>query len=121
MCRRPHVGFSRAIRRISWRSSGSSLGRRLASGLPVPVALETSAMPGQHRGGLDDDETGPPGGPETGQPDPEDAVPSRQTGSGHGSLEDQELMAERQFSRATAAAPKTKTRRNVHSPIMNII
>ena len=35
---------------------------RLASGLPVPVALEASAVPGQHRGGLDDDETGPPGG-----------------------------------------------------------
>ena len=31
---------------------------RRGSGLPVPVALEASAVPGQHRGGLDDAETG---------------------------------------------------------------
>jgi hypothetical protein len=33
MRRRPQVGFSRAIRRISWQSSGSSLGRPTGLGL----------------------------------------------------------------------------------------
>ena len=51
-------------------------------------------MPRQNRGGLDDDEAGAPVGPESGQPDPEDPVPSRQMGSDHGSLKDEKLMAE---------------------------
>jgi hypothetical protein len=84
---------------------------RIWPGLPVPVALEASAVPGQHRGGLDDDETGPPGGLETGLPDPEDPVPSRQTGSGHGSLEDQELMvAERQILDGYGRSPEEQAR-----------
>jgi hypothetical protein len=44
--------------------------------------------------------------PETGQPDPEDPVPSRQTGSSHGSLEDQELMAERQILDGYGRSPE---------------
>jgi hypothetical protein len=55
------------------------------------------------------------------QPDPEDPVPSRQTGSGPGSLEDQELMTERQILEGYGRSPEERTRRNVHSPITNTI
>ena len=51
-------------------------------------------MPGEDGGGLHDDEAGAPVGPDAGQSDPEDPVPPRQMGSDHGSLEDEELMAE---------------------------
>jgi hypothetical protein len=47
----------------------------------------------------------------------QDPVPSRQMGSAHRPLEDQELMAQRQFSRATAADPKNTARRKVQKPI----
>ena len=65
-------------------------------GLPPPVELETLAVPGQDRGGLDDGQAGPPTGPEVGQPDPEpeDPVPSSEPWSGDGALKDRELMAQ---------------------------
>ncbi len=63
-------------------------------GLPPPVELETLAVPGQDRGGLDDGQAGPPTGPDVGQPDPEDPVPSSEPWSGDGALQDRELMAQ---------------------------
>jgi hypothetical protein len=50
----PCVGSGRAARR---RVSG---GRRVGPGLPAPVEPEALAVPGQPRGRLHDDETGPP-------------------------------------------------------------
>ena len=47
-----------------------------------------------------------PVGPEAGQPDPEDPVPSRQTGSAHGSLKDEELMAEREVLEGDGRRPE---------------
>jgi hypothetical protein len=56
---------------------------RVRPGLPPPVELEASAVPGEDGGGLHDDEAGASVGPDAGQPDPEDPVPSRQMGSAH--------------------------------------
>ncbi len=63
-------------------------------------------MPGEDGGGLDNDEAGAPVGPEAGQPDPEDPVPSRQMGSDHGSLKDEELMAECEVLEGDGRRPK---------------
>jgi hypothetical protein len=63
-------------------------------------------MPGEDGGGLHDDEAGAPVGPEAGQPDPEDPVPSRQMGSDHGSLEDEELMTEGEVLEGDGRRPK---------------
>ena len=37
---------------------------RVGPGLPAPVEPEALAVPGQHRGGLHDEETGPPARPQ---------------------------------------------------------
>ena len=107
MRRRPQVGFSRAIRRMRVAKLGVEprAADRVRPGLPPPVELEASAVPGQNGGGLNDDEAGPPARPEAGQPDPEDPVPSREAWSAHGSLEDQELMAEREVLEGDAGRP----------------
>jgi hypothetical protein len=64
------------------------------SGPPPPVELEALAVPGEDGGRLDDDKAGSPAGPDSGQPDPEDAVPPREAWSASGPLEDDELMTE---------------------------
>lgn len=78
-------------------------------------------MPGEDGGGLDDDEAGAPVGPEAGQPNPEDPVPSRQMGSDHGSLEDEELMAEGEVLEAMVVDPRSQVRKKVPRPITTII
>jgi len=67
---------------------------RVGPGLPPPVELEAFPVPGQDSGRLNDDETGPPARPQAGEPDPEDPVPSSEPGSGDGSLQDDQLMAQ---------------------------
>ena len=79
---------------------------RVGPGLPPPVELEALAVPRQNGRGLHDDETGPPTRPDAGQPDPEDPVPSSQPGSADGSLEDEELMAEREVLEGDGRRPE---------------
>ena len=67
---------------------------RVRPGLPSPVELEALAVPGENRGGLNDDEARAPAGPHAGQPDPEDSIPPRQGRSANGPLENRELMAQ---------------------------
>ena len=52
-------------------------------------------MPGEDRGRLDDDETGPRVCPEAGEPDSEDPVPTGEPGSADGSPKDHQLVAKR--------------------------
>ena len=90
---------------------------RVGPGLPPPVELEALAVPGQDGRGLNDDETGPPARPQAGQPDPEDPVPTGEPGSGDRALKDPSWWRRARFSRAMAADPKSKARRNVQRPI----
>ena len=65
------------------------------AGLPPLVELEALAVPGQDRGGLDDDEGRPPARPDPGQADPEDPVPAREPRSADRTLKHGQLMAQR--------------------------
>src|SRR5262249_55203251 len=98
MRRRPQVGLSSRHPMDQLAQLGVEL--RAADpaprGLPSPVELEALAVPGEDGGGLHDDETGPPARPDLREPDPEDSVPPRQAWSANRSLEDQELMAQRE-------------------------
>jgi len=53
-------------------------------------------VPRPDGGGLHDDETGPPVGPDARQPYPEDPVPPQQAGAANGPLEHSELMSQRE-------------------------
>jgi len=64
---------------------------------PSPEQPEAFAMPGDDRLGFDDDERGPPIGPGSGQPRPEDKVRYRQLGSFlSGATEYTNLVSKRQ-------------------------
>ena len=67
------------------------------SALPNPVALETLPVPPDHSGGLDDDDSFSPSIPGPSQPEPEDAVLGFQPWASGVSVEDDELLAERQI------------------------
>ena len=74
--------------------------------LPAPVELEALAVPGEHRGRLHDDETGSPVRPHPRQPHPEDPIPAREPGSGHGALQDGQLMSQRQILEGDGRRPE---------------
>ncbi len=67
------------------------------SALPSPVVLETLPLPSDHGRGLDDDEAFAPSIPGPSQPEPEDAVLGLQPWASALSVEDDELLAERQI------------------------
>jgi hypothetical protein len=90
-------------------------------GLPSPVELEALAVPGEDGRGLDDDETGSPARPDLRDPDPEDSVPPRHAGSANGSLEDQELMAQREVLQRDGGGTGHEGARKVQRPIARII
>ena len=94
----PHKGFAAAI----LPDQGGDLGidGRAASGGPTgelgPVLAEASALPSQDGVGRHDDESLPPAGPDSGQPDPEEAIDRAEPRPGHRSLVDGELLAQGQ-------------------------
>jgi hypothetical protein len=67
------------------------------SAFPGPVVLEALPVPADHGRGLDDDEAFSPSIPGTSQPEPEDAVLGFQPWASALSVEDDELLAERQI------------------------
>ena len=67
------------------------------SALPGPVVLEALPVPPDHGRGLDDDEAFSPSIPGPSQPEPEDAVLGLQPWASGLSVEDDELLAERQI------------------------
>ena len=77
-----------------------SVDRRAASGRPAgtrgPVLAETAPLPPQNGIGRHDDESLPPAGPDSGQPDPQQAVDRAQPRPGRHSLVDGELLAQGQ-------------------------
>ena len=90
------------IRRGHFPDEGGDLGidGRAASGGPTrqmsPVLAEASAPPSQDGVGRHDDESLPPAGPDSGQPDPQQAVDGAQPRPGRHSLVDGELLAQGQ-------------------------
>ncbi len=73
---------------------------RAASGGPTgqlsPVLAEASALPSQDGVGRHEDQSMPPAGPDSGQPDPQQAVGRAQPRPGRRSLIDGELLAQGQ-------------------------
>jgi hypothetical protein len=61
-----------------------------------PVLAEASALPSQHGVGRHDNESLPPAGPDSGQPDPQQAIGRAQPRPGRYSLVDGELLAQGQ-------------------------
>ena len=94
----PHKGFAAAI--FLTRAVISALTRRAASGGPAgelgPVLAEASALPSQDGVGRHDDQSLPPAGPDSGQPDPEQAIHRAELRPGRRSLVDGELLAQGQ-------------------------
>lgn len=91
----PQVGFSRAMRRMSLRSSGSILGRRVAAsasaiarkrGIPVDASGRRSPGPHDHEGLA-------PIGPEALEADPEELAAGRHPRSRLAAVKDRELRA----------------------------
>ena len=91
-----------AIRRGHFPDEGGDLGidGRAASRGPTgplsPVHAEASALPSQDGVGGHDDQSMPPAGPDSGQPDPQQAVGRAQPRPGRRSLVDGELLAQGQ-------------------------
>src|SRR5882762_8206271 len=56
------------------RGVDGRVARRAAPGERGPVATKAASLPAQHSGGSHDDEGLPPGGPDSGQPDPKEPI-----------------------------------------------
>ena len=95
-------GAPEGIRRGHARDQGLDLGvdGRATSGGPAgelgPVLAEATPLPPQDGVGSHDHEGLPPAGPDSGQPDPEEAIRRAESGPGHRSLVDGELLAQGQ-------------------------
>ena len=63
-------------------------------GEPGPVLVEASALPSQDGVGRHDDESPSPSGPDFGQPDPQQTIPSAELRPGHHSLVSGQLLAQ---------------------------
>ena len=61
-----------------------------------PVLAEATPLPSQDGVRRHDDQSLPPAGPDSGQPDPQEAIHRAQSGPGHRSLVDGELLAQGQ-------------------------
>jgi hypothetical protein len=90
------------IRRGHFPDEGGDLGidGRAASGGPAremgPILAEASALPSQDGAGRHDDQSPPPAGPDSGQPDPQHAVERTELRPGYRSLVGGELLAQGQ-------------------------
>ena len=92
----PHKGLVAAI--VLMRAAVSALiggrPRSRAAGEPRPVLTEATALPPQDRVGRHDDQSLPPAGPDSGQPNPQEAIHRAQSGPRHRSFVDGELLAQ---------------------------
>ena len=90
------------IRRGHFPDESGDLGidGRAAAGGPTrelgPVLAEASALPSQDGVGRHDDQSPPPAGPDSGQPDPHQTVQRTELRPGYRSLVDDELLAQGQ-------------------------
>ena len=66
------------------------------AGEPRPVLTEATALPPQDRVGRHDDQSLLPAGPDSGQPDPQEAIHRAQSGARHRSFVHGELLAQGQ-------------------------
>ena len=88
------------IRRGHFPDEGGDLGidERAASGGPAremgPILAEAAALPPQDGVGRQDDQSLPPAGPDSGQPDPQQAIHRTELRPSHRSLVHGELVAQ---------------------------
>ena len=82
-----------------------------AAGEPRPVLTEATALPPQDSVGRHDDQSLSPSGPDSGQPDPRQAIRRAELRAGHRSLVDDELLAQGEVLEREVAVAADKERK----------